>query len=812
MKQTFTFFALLLSSLSFAQNYQPFTAGREYHYSRTIGDRDYIFSMKLNFDYEEFGDSVFANYLQVNVLPSQLPNFSLDGQCIGNDSWIGKRGIKTAGGDIDFMTEYDLPVHIRSNAVLNESWNFHQLSSNTHFIATVTDIYEDNVLGTLDSIKEITLELFNEDNNNIMPHAFNGKKILLSKNKGFVQVYNFFRFPQETQTFTLIGNGTEGEHPLAEEDLYRFEIGDYLVYSADTYKDFLIVTHKTQAPDNYVYHFKRVIRNSNNVYNYVDDEILQLEFVPGAYRLMGQYDSPSADYYEPYSGVTVNYKENNLAYIAGYSFLDFLDPCWYYNSTYGSQRSNTYMEGLGFIHQDYSEWYEDYDEWGNPVNVSFSSSRNLNYYNGSFEYGAYEHPYLQAMLNSNKTESCDGVIAFNTPVAGINSLLWHFGDGQQSSLPDPGHNYTAAGSYTVSVDLFSDFGDTTLTMANQIIVGNNNSDHVANPVKMLGGNCNSFIFTDQTDVVTSRTWTFPGGETFTDSLVNYTFSDTGTYVIYLENAHGYCADDDSLELTIRTIQNPVAAICPVQSPGYSLFGFELDDVAIEGSYYYQPIESPAYDGFMNGCNVFELEAGDEVNLRLYVGYYELIDVGMGNYDPWYNGFQFDVWIDYNNDGGFDVSEQVASSYCGSNLDIGAYNIYGYGLFTVPLEAVRGVPLRMRLGANSENNPCQGDMYDFSVLIPYTLGQDEKTLSATAGMFPNPGKGDFQLKLNNETAISKLDVKVLDISGQEVLSFNHKNLAPQATSEINLEKFTSGVYFVEIRIDGQAAQTIKVVKE
>lgn len=812
MKNLLTSIILFPSICFFAQDYQPFSAGREYHYSRIIGSRDYIFSMKLNFDYEESGDSVFANYLQVNILPSQLPNLSLDGQCIGNDSWIGKRGIKTAGGNTDFMNEYDQPIHIKNNAVLNESWNFHQLSSNTHFIATVTNIYEDMVLGAMDSIKEITIELFNEDNNNIMPHAFNGKKILLSKNKGFVRVYNFFRFPQETQEFTLIGNENEGERPLTKESLYNLEVGDYLVYSSfpSDSRQFKLVTTKTVASDHYIYHFK-VINRNGSFYSYEEDEIWQYNFEPGDYRLMGQYDSPVTDHFEPYNGVTVNYTEGGQAYIAAFTFQDFSDPCWYYNTMYGNRRSNVYLEGLGFIHQDYLEWYENYDEWGNPISESFSTSRDLYYYDGSFEFGAYEHPYLQVMVSSDKTESCDGLLAFSLPDAGMDSVMWHFGDGQQSPLTNPEHTYAAQGTYTVSVDLFSDFGDTTLFLADQVTVGSNNSDHIANPVKALSTNCNTFMFTDQTETVTSRTWTFPGGQTFTDSLVNYTFANTGTYVIYLENAYGYCSDEDSIELTIRAVQNPVAAVCPLTSPGYSLFGFELDDVAIAGSDYYYVIESPTYDGFLNGCNQFQLEAGQEVNLRLYVGYYELIDVGGGNYDPWYTGYQFDVWIDYNNDGAFDVSEQVASSFCGSNYDIGAYNIYGYGLFTVPETAVRNQPLRMRLGANSENNPCQGELYDFSVFIPESLGVKEQAGQNKANLFPNPGKEQFRIDFHNETPFSNSGLIVSDLSGKIVLELNNQNLPAHASKEFSLEHAGNGVYFVTVRMDG-AEQIIKLVKE
>lgn len=59
----------------------------------------------------------------------------------------------------------------------------------------------------------------------------------------------------------------------------------------------------------------------------------------------------------------------------------------------------------------------------------------------------------------------------NTTTATIDSLRWYFGDGQSSTQPTPTHNYTASGTYTVSLVVHSACGKDSTTQTLQVTVG-----------------------------------------------------------------------------------------------------------------------------------------------------------------------------------------------------------------------------------------------------------------------------------------------------------------------------------------------------
>ena len=72
---------------------------------------------------------------------------------------------------------------------------------------------------------------------------------------------------------------------------------------------------------------------------------------------------------------------------------------------------------------------------------------------------------------ANQTLTCSGCVQFtdqsqNTPT----SWLWNFGDGQTSTLQNPSHQYTATGSYTVSLSATNANGTTTLARPNAVAV------------------------------------------------------------------------------------------------------------------------------------------------------------------------------------------------------------------------------------------------------------------------------------------------------------------------------------------------------
>ena len=128
----------------------------------------------------------------------------------------------------------------------------------------------------------------------------------------------------------------------------------------------------------------------------------------------------------------------------------------------------------------------------------------------------------------------------NTPT----SWAWTFGDGGTSTLQNPSHFYTTAGTYTVTLKATNAGGSNTLTRTSYITV---NTVPVAAPVASFTGIPTSGVapltvtFADaSTNTPTSWAWTFGDGGTSTlqNPLHFYTTAGTYTVTLTVKNANG----------------------------------------------------------------------------------------------------------------------------------------------------------------------------------------------------------------------------------------------------------------------------------
>ena len=111
---------------------------------------------------------------------------------------------------------------------------------------------------------------------------------------------------------------------------------------------------------------------------------------------------------------------------------------------------------------------------------------------------------------------------------------WAFGDGGTSTVQNPSHTYTAAGTYTVSLTATTSGGSNTATKVGYIVVNSPPpvADFSGSPVS--GTTPLVVAFSDlSTGAVTSWSWDF--GDLGTSSLQNpsHTYSGAGTYTVSL---------------------------------------------------------------------------------------------------------------------------------------------------------------------------------------------------------------------------------------------------------------------------------------
>jgi PKD repeat protein len=116
----------------------------------------------------------------------------------------------------------------------------------------------------------------------------------------------------------------------------------------------------------------------------------------------------------------------------------------------------------------------------------------------------------------------------------ITSYLWNFGDTTTSTLKNPSHNYTAAGTYTVKLTVSNSGGSNTITKRNYITVTLPvlKADFTAN--KTSGQNPLAVQFTDSSSgPITSYVWNFGDGGSSVERNPVHIYTKAGRYTVKL---------------------------------------------------------------------------------------------------------------------------------------------------------------------------------------------------------------------------------------------------------------------------------------
>lgn len=128
------------------------------------------------------------------------------------------------------------------------------------------------------------------------------------------------------------------------------------------------------------------------------------------------------------------------------------------------------------------------------------------------------------------------------------SWSWNFGDGGTSTLQNPSHTYTAAGSYTVVLTATNAYGSDSETKTNYITVTVPNTNP---PVAAFSGTPTSgnipltVVFTDaSTNNPTSWSWDFGDGGTSTAQNPSHTYTVAGSYTVTLTATNAYGSDSE----------------------------------------------------------------------------------------------------------------------------------------------------------------------------------------------------------------------------------------------------------------------------
>lgn len=169
-----------------------------------------------------------------------------------------------------------------------------------------------------------------------------------------------------------------------------------------------------------------------------------------------------------------------------------------------------------------------------------------------------------------------------------------------------------------------------------------------------------------------------------------------------------------------------------------------------------------------------------------------------------------LFMDFNNNLQYDIpSEHLWTAITGPQ------NWYLTTSVTIPQSVITDVPTGMRIilnnntGANSPSDDAcggyvSGETEDYTVIFRSLLStgiggaQNLQNLM----IYPNPTTGKFTVRFNASKALDDVQVQVTNITGQQIMLKEYKNVSQEFSDQIDLGDRARGIYFVEIIADGQ----------
>ena len=155
---------------------------------------------------------------------------------------------------------------------------------------------------------------------------------------------------------------------------------------------------------------------------------------------------------------------------------------------------------------------------------------------------------------------------------GPTSWSWSFGDGSSSTLRNPTHVYTVAGTYTVSLTVKNAYGTDTATKAGYVSAGGKpRADFTAD--ERRGVRPFTVHFTDlSAGNPTAWAWNFGDGTTSTEENPVHVYQNEGSYDVTLTVSNSYGSDTVMKTGTSPVVTVPVMTVPQATAPGTQATG------------------------------------------------------------------------------------------------------------------------------------------------------------------------------------------------------------------------------------------------
>ncbi|HXC05250.1 MAG TPA: PKD domain-containing protein, partial [Bacteroidia bacterium] len=196
---------------------------------------------------------------------------------------------------------------------------------------------------------------------------------------------------------------------------------------------------------------------------------------------------------------------------------------------------------------------------------------------------------ITANFKADTTKICLGESVTFTDLSspGDASRTWNFGDGTNSTLLNPGHVYTAAGTYTVSLQSTDTAGCAGTKTRNNYITVFAKPTAAFNTAPTPATACSvpfPVNFTDASTGATSWNWTFGDGGTANTQNPSHVYNTTGAFTVKLVITNANGCKDSIIKTNWVNIQTPPVGFIATPLFGCSPLPVHFTDTATAGPF------------------------------------------------------------------------------------------------------------------------------------------------------------------------------------------------------------------------------------
>lgn len=194
MKNTaFIFLLSLLSVVVHAQNYSCIQPNRKCYFTNQSG---YLRGIRID------SQQTHPEYTVYHPYRSPRGRYDEEAVIVGGmrildssgGSWVGKTIIQQNDGTFLFENHWHDTVIIKTQASIGDSWIFYSDTTSRYYKAYLTGNTTRLVSGITDSVKFISIKAF-DDTGYVPGDVINNFQLILSKNHGFIQLFDLYTFP-----------------------------------------------------------------------------------------------------------------------------------------------------------------------------------------------------------------------------------------------------------------------------------------------------------------------------------------------------------------------------------------------------------------------------------------------------------------------------------------------------------------------------------------------------------------------------------------------------------------------------------------